>query len=156
MVKLIHCLQRFDNEPMYIFVYIQAKSLGLREQLNFPQKTSMVVKKWQKFYNLVVVGWYFFCSRGGPTETNIGVQFRVIASFKLLHWKGFYSAIYPEVTKKTCPSAIHTTAQFLLIVCNFYVPDFGNIPSHPHINFPIRNAGTTWSDQVPYIYLTSK
>ena len=40
-----------------------------------------------------------FCSRDEPPETNEWVKLRVI-TFKLLHWKGFYSAHFPEVTKK--------------------------------------------------------
>ena len=39
-----------------------------------------------------------FCSIEKPTETTVWV----IPSFKLLHWKGFFSADFP-VEKKTCP-----------------------------------------------------
>ena len=41
-----------------------------------------------------------FGSSEEPTETNVWVQFREIPSFKLLHWKGFYSANFPGVTEK--------------------------------------------------------
>ena len=41
-----------------------------------------------------------FCSSEEPLATTAWVQFRVITSFKLLHGKGFYSAIVPEVTQK--------------------------------------------------------
>ena len=41
-----------------------------------------------------------FCSSDEPPETNAWVKLRVITSFKLLHWKGFYRANFPEVTKK--------------------------------------------------------
>ena len=42
-----------------------------------------------------------FGSSEEPTETNVWVQFREIPSFKLLHWKGFYSAICFGSDKKT-------------------------------------------------------
>ena len=107
LVNFIHCMSRFDNKPLISFLKTWAKNLGLAENLVFLKKNMVVqffFRKWQnpksdknlwfRFFWLI-----FFCGSEEPPATNGWAQFRVLTSFKLLHWKGFYSSNVPEVTQ---------------------------------------------------------
>ena len=65
--------------------------------------------------------------------TDIQVQFRVIPFFKLLPWKGLYSANYPGVTLKTCP---HIVTEILRSI-----PEF--VESEMNISYFFNRPGVT-------------